>query len=245
MRRSRRRITSGSSELDLSAIPILDQHCHSLLRDAAAATPAAYARFFTESGEPAMHEHHVAETVFYRWAVRELAAVFACAPTTAALLGAREKDTPNTLAGRLLRDANIATLLVDYGYQTEATWSHTELAARLPCRVLPVLRLEVLAQTLILAHETFDDAIDAFVSTVDGVRAAGYVALKSVVAYRTGLAVRRTTRAEAVAAFGPVKEQARRAGGLRLASKPLKDQGLPLAPRRAHPQGLPGPVPTG
>src|SRR5919106_3477092 len=111
MRRSRRSITSGSSELDLSAVPILDQHCHSLLRDPRPLAPADYARFFTESGERAMHERHVPDSVFYRWAIKELATAFACAPTADAVLAARAKTPLDTLSGRLLRDANVLALL--------------------------------------------------------------------------------------------------------------------------------------
>jgi hypothetical protein len=192
-----------------------------------------------------MHERHVADSVFYRWAIKELAAAFACAPSTDAVLAARSRTSPDTLAGRLLRDANVAALLVDYGFQTDDTYPHAELASRLPCRVLPVLRLETLAQTLIVEHDTLDGAIDAYVAAVEGARSAGYVALKSIIAYRTGLAVRPTTRADAVAAFGPVKERARREGRIRLASKPLNDYLLLLALRIAERQALPVQFHTG
>jgi hypothetical protein len=94
MRPSRRSTTSGSSELDLGAVPILDQYCHALLRDGTVADAVAYARFFTESGDPTMHAHHVPETVFYRWAIRELAAILGCAPTTEAVLAARGRCPP-------------------------------------------------------------------------------------------------------------------------------------------------------
>ena len=47
------------------------------------------------------------------------------------------------------------------------------MAARLPCRVVPLLRLETLAQELILRHETFDAVLDAFVAAVEGARARG------------------------------------------------------------------------
>src|SRR6266404_724073 len=124
MRPSRPSTTSGSSELDLSGVPILDQHCHSLLRAGGAFTPADYARFFTESDEREMHERHVPESVFFRWAIKELATAFDCAPATAAVLAAREKTAPDALAARLLGDANVTTLLVDYGYQTDDIWPH-------------------------------------------------------------------------------------------------------------------------
>ena len=186
-----------------------------------------------------MHERHVPETVFFRWAIKELAQVLACAPTVESVLAAREAMAPDALATRLLHEAKVTTLLVDYGYQTDETWSHAELTKRLPCRVLPLLRLETFAQALILRHETFDAVVEAFVAGVEGARAAGHVGLKSIIAYRTGLAVRATSRADAAAAFGPVKEQARREGRIRLAVKPLNDylllRALEIAERHALP----------
>jgi predicted TIM-barrel fold metal-dependent hydrolase len=71
------------------------------------------------------------------------------------------------------------------------------------------------------------------------------VGLKSIIAYRTGLAVRATTRAEAAGAFAPVKEQARRDGRLRLAAKPLTDYLLLRALEIADRQALPVQFHTG
>jgi len=192
-----------------------------------------------------MHERHVPETIFFRWAIKELAVAFACAPTADAVLAAREKTPPDALAARLLREANVATLLLDHGYQTGETWTHAEHEARLPCAVRPLLRLETLAQELILRHDTFDAVVDAFIATVEGARGAGYVGLKSIVAYRTGLAVQPTVRADAAGAFGPVKEQARRDGRLRLAVKPLNDYLLLRALESAERQALPVQFHTG
>jgi predicted TIM-barrel fold metal-dependent hydrolase len=231
--------------VDLDAAPILDQHCHALLRDGSVAGAAAYARFFTESGDPAMHAHHVPETVFYRWAIRELAAALGCAPTTEAVLAARAGLSADALARRLLGEANIAVLLVDHGYRTDETWPPAELATRLPCRVLPVLRLEALAQALIVRHETFDAVLDAYSAAVERARADGFVALKSIIAYRTGLAAQPTSRGAAAAAFAPVKERARRDGAVRLATKPLNDYLFLRALEVAERQAIPVQIHTG
>jgi len=231
--------------LDLGAVPILDQHCHALLRDGAVADAAAYAGFFTESGDPAMLAHHASETVFYRWAIRELSAFLGCAPTTEAVLAARATMSADALARRLLGEANIAGLLVDHGYQADKTWPPAELATRVPCRVWPILRLEVLAQTLIVQHETLDAVLDAYSAVVERARAEGFVGLKSIIAYRTGLAVQPTSRDAAAAAFGPVKERARRDGRVRLATKPLNDYFLLRALEIAQRQGLPVQIHTG
>ena len=198
-----------------------------------------YARFFTESDDPTMHARHAPETIFYRWAIRELAALLGCAPTTEAVLTARLRESPDALAWRLLGEAKIAALLVDHGYRTDETLPPSELAARLPCRVLPLLRLETMAQDLIVRHETFDALLDAYSSTVEQARGNGFVGLKSIIAYRTGLAVQATARGDAAAAFGPVKERARREGRVRLAIKPLNDylvlRALEIAERQAMP----------
>jgi uncharacterized protein len=209
------------------------------------ADAAAYGRFFTESGDPTMHARHVPETIFYRWAIRELAAMLACAPTTEAVLAARGRMSADALARRLLGDANIAVLLVDHGYRTDETWPPSELAARLPCRILPILRLETLAQELIVRHETFDAMLDAYSATVERARADGFVGLKSIIAYRTGLAVQATLRSDAVAAFAPVKECARRDGRVRLATKALNDYLLLVALEIAERQAMPVQIHTG
>ena len=231
--------------MDLGAIPILDQHCHALRRDGTVSGPAAYAGFFTESGDPAMHAEHAPETVFYRWAIRELAGFLGCAPTTEAVLAARAAHSADALARRLLGEANIAALLIDHGYRTDETWPPEELAARVPCRILPLLRLETLAQALIVEHQTFDAVLDAYSARVERARAEGFVGLKSIIAYRTGLAVQPVSRSDAAAAFGPLKERARREGGVRLAAKPLTDYLLLRALEIAARQGMPVQIHTG
>ena len=226
-------------DLDLSGIPILDQHCHPLLREGGRLTAVEYQRFFSESGEAEMHERHAPTAIFFRWALKELATFLGCPPTVEAVLAARAAVGTHALADRMLRDAGLGMLLVDHGYQTGDSLSHTELAAQLPCRLATILRLETLAQDLIVRHNTFDQAIDDFVARVEGARTAGHVGLKSIVAYRTGLAVGETTRGEAMAAFGPVKERARRGGRVRLADKPLNDylvhRALEIAERQEMP----------
>ena len=231
--------------MDLAAVPVLDQHCHALLRDGAVVDPTAYASFFTESGDPAMHARHVPESVFYRWAMRELAALLGCVPSAEAVIAARRRVSADALARRLLEEANIAALLVDHGYRPEATWPPAEMAARVPCRVWPILRLETLAQELIVRHATFDAMVDAYSAAVEGAREDGFVALKSIIAYRTGLAVQPASRSEAAAAFGPVGERARRDGRVRLADKPLNDYLLRRALEIADRQALPVQIHTG
>jgi len=215
------------------------------LRDDTVTDPAVYARFFTESDDPTVHARHAPETVFYRWAIRELSAFLGCAPTTEAVLAARADVSADALARRLLGEANIAMLLIDHGYRTDETVPPSELATRLPCRVFPILRLETLAQELIVRHDTFDAMLDAYSAIVERARPDGFVGLKSIIAYRTGLAVQAPSRGDAAAAFGPLKERARREGRVRLAVRPLNDYLLRRALEIAEPQAMPVQIHTG
>jgi predicted TIM-barrel fold metal-dependent hydrolase len=140
----------------------------------------------------------------------------------------------------MLSDANIPFLLIDYGLAGADRMSIAEMRASLPAlRIEPILRLETMAQELIVEHETFEQVVDAFVTTVDGARAAGHVGLKSIIAYRTGLAIREPDKSEVLETFRTIKERARRDGKVRLADKPFNDYLLLRALEVAEKQRLP------
>lgn len=224
--------------IDLSDQPIIDHHMHALLREPPQ-TVQAYQLLLSESSDPEQAARHVPHTVFFRWAMRELAGFLGCAPTVEAVLATRNALSPADLAARCFAEAKIETLLVDYGFGQDINLDLEELRAVTRCRVAPVLRLETMAQELILRHETFADMLEAFVGTVEQARQTGHVALKSIIAYRTGLDIAEAARDEAAAAFAALKEQARRTGAVRLDRKPLCDflvlQALAVAQRHEMP----------
>lgn len=230
--------------LDLSAIPIIDHHAHSL-HHRPPATPQDWQGFFTESREPALILKHVPHTLFYRYAVKALASFLGCEPRPEAILAERDRMGLGEWSGRLIRDANISIMLMDYGFRGPESLNHAELKALLPCRVEPILRLETLAQDLILKHDTFDQVLEAFVAEVEGARSAGYVALKSIIAYRTGLTIQSWPMDEVRTAFKPVKEQASREGNIRLAIPPINDTLVLRALEIADRQGIPFQFHTG
>jgi uncharacterized protein len=226
--------------IDLTSIPILDHHCHSFLHRTTPYSPHEFQSFFSEGGDAGMIAEHTANSIFFRWGIKELAQFFECAPTTEAVVTTRASIPLNELGARMLRDAHVPALLIDYGLGGSDRMSIADMRAYLPdWRIEPILRLETMAQELILKHETFDQVVEAFVATVEGARAAGHVGLKSIIAYRTGLAIRETTKGEASDVFGLVKERARRDGRVRLADKPLNDYLLHRALEVAEKQSLP------
>ncbi|MCB0212022.1 MAG: amidohydrolase family protein [Anaerolineae bacterium] len=231
--------------MDLTSIPIVDHHAHPLLRPEATADAAGFRQWFTESTDPVIHTEHVPNSLFFRTGLRWLAELLDCEPTLDAYLEARAAQSYDVWCLWLFELANISVLLCDYGYTGPLAYPHQAMKSLLPCRVEPILRLEVLAQDLIVQHDTFAEMRDAFVATVGRARRDGYVALKSIIAYRSGLAVEKVAHNEAAAAFPPLKEAARRHGHVRLADKALGDYLLNLAVEQAAVQSLPLQIHTG
>ncbi len=102
--------------IDLSQIPVVDNHCHGLLPAQHPADAAAWRQLFTESTGAETRRHHVTTTLFYRRLMRELALFLGCAPTDEAVLAARRSHNARDLIRLLLGAAHIEALLVDEGY---------------------------------------------------------------------------------------------------------------------------------
>jgi predicted TIM-barrel fold metal-dependent hydrolase len=231
--------------MNLSAIPIIDHHTHFLLREGVPLTMTGFKRFFTEADDPRVYTDHTGQTLFFRWGVKELASYFECEPTAAAVLSARNAVSREELASRMFRDANISVMIVDYGFGQGTLLTPAELAAQLPCRTERILRLETMAQDLILAHESYDRFLEAFTATVENSRSSGHVGLKSIIAYRTGLAIREWSQDEALQAFQHARGRASKDGKVRLADKPLNDFLVLRALEIAEREGLPVQFHTG
>lgn len=231
--------------IDLSTIPIIDHHCHALLRVGGPFTAQQFQRFFTESGNAVMRRDHVPYTVFYQWGIKELAQFFGCAPTVDAVLAARTRLAPLALARCMFEDANIPLLLLDYGFQGHENLTWQEMRDQVPIRIAPMLRLEVLAQQLIAAHASFDAFVQAFDAAVAAARSTGHVALKSIIAYRTGLAIQEHAPADVAAAYAQARQTALATGSVRLAHKPLNDFLVLRALAIAEEQALPVQFHTG
>ena len=91
-RRSSSTNTSSSTEptvaLDLDAIPIVDNHCHSLLRRQPT-DDEAFRNHLTESTFPEIARDHISTSLAYHVAIRELAVLLDCEATPDAVHAAR------------------------------------------------------------------------------------------------------------------------------------------------------------
>jgi predicted TIM-barrel fold metal-dependent hydrolase len=234
------------AQINLSDVPVVDNHCHGLYRAQHPVDLLAWRRHFTESYSPDLPARHVPTMLHYSRLMRALAGFLGCSPEEAAVLAARAARDDTALIAELLRAAKIETLVIDRGYPPpETVLSDTETATLAGCRVAPLLRLEVLMQALIAAHETLDEAREALRVALADIRAAGYIGLKSIAAYRTGLAIREWSAEEAQAAFVEARAQVAARGAVRLAHQPLLDSLLHVAFGEAARQAVPVQFHTG
>jgi hypothetical protein len=225
--------------VDLIQIPVVDNHCHGILRDQTFDDLASWRQFFTESTEPQMARDHVASTTLYRRLIRTLAGFLGCEPEEEVVFAARTGRDGRELTGALLRAANVDTLLIDTGFPPpEEVFPVPELGVLGGCRAEPMLRLEILMESLLAEHDSLEDVKEALAAELEDARGRGYVALKSIAAYRTGLDVREWPSEEAEESF---LEYGRAAGPgpARLAHKPLLDTLLHVAFAQAARQEIP------
>ena len=225
--------------VDLRHVTVVDNHCHGILRSQDFDDLVSWRRAFTESMDPGMPRDHVASTAFYLRLIRTLAAFFDCEPDEETVFATRAQRDRSELTRELLRDANVETLLIDTGYPPpEEVLPGDELAELGSCRAEPMLRLETLMERLLNEHDSLEDVKEALAAALDDVRGQGYVALKSIVAYRTGLNVREWPREEAEVSLREFR-RATGEGSARLAHKPLLDSLLHVAFAEAARQEVP------
>jgi uncharacterized protein len=229
--------------LDLSDIQMVDNHCHGLLIDD---TPMAVDDLrlrFQENGfdEPFPPEH-VPTSVHYLWALRQMAEVLDCEPSEESVVAARAALSQAEIDSRYMERAGIAWLLIDDGYPDPAdTVDRAEQARRTGCRIGWVERVETVAGRLVGACSGFSEWDEQLRVHLASARDRGVCSLKSVAAYRSGLAIAEPEPAETAAAFNRLRD----AGGSRLGEKALVDHVVCLAMAAAKAQELPVQFHTG
>jgi len=226
--------------LDLTSIPVVDNHCHPILREQRLET-LQYRAYFNEARDPLFAEQHVINSVPYLWMLRQLATIFGCLSKNneEEVLKARKRLDSDTLVEHLYRAARIDTLILDEAHpDPEICYTPEQMGQLGHFRVARMLRLETLMQELIVEFEDFDEVLTRYQHALTNLRLHGYVALKSIVAYRTGLNIIRWSKDQAVTSFREARA-AIRDGKLRIQHKPLIDYFLHIAFEQAAEQNVP------
>jgi predicted TIM-barrel fold metal-dependent hydrolase len=210
--------------IDLSNLPVVDAHCHSYLESPTTMNGNDFARYanilsappsfldgkFKPTGEQ-LHRSKTRlstmdlEQPFFRLMTRWLADFFHCKPTLEAVAkarSARENDFDQYVR-ELFEDASLRGLVMDGGYPALSD----EDMKRFPAEVVKVFRLETFINDLLARHDSFNEFYSAYETGIrDAIRKEGFVGLKSIIAYRTGLRVRRVGEKEAKKDFLEAKQ---------------------------------------
>jgi uncharacterized protein len=204
--------------MDLTDIPLIDQHAHNLLKPEVAAQ-YPYSAAFTESYHPEIINYHARYTFFYRRSLREVAALLNCEAEETAILSRRQSLGLEELTHIYFRAANLEAIYLDDGLQAEnilpISW-HEKLIP-----VQRILRLELLAEQLIPQSPDFATFLDRFNSELDP-PPHGVIAFKSIACYRSGLDIQPVAFEVAKADFDTLKQKSP-TQKIRFTDKPLID----------------------
>lgn len=205
--------------VDLSDLPVVDGHCHPLVSDPWAVSPETFLALFSE-GRPGTMTAHIPHTGYFRRALHGLARRLGTEPTVEAMLERRKKLGPET-AQRWFSESRVMALLVDTGYPPDAM-PLVEIRRHIPCSIYEIFRIETCAQALLPKALEYEEFLHAFRQEL---RTAAHqsVAFKSIIAYRSGLAIRQWNVEEAALAYRRELARVQAGGSPRLTEKPLLD----------------------
>jgi len=196
---------AGGANIDLSSIPIIDVHCHAVSAEHALLKSAEHFAQLTSLGAMGVRAWpagQATQRMFFRRLTKEIANFLGCEAAPEVVVAARNArgGEYDSYVCDLMADANIELLLVDTGYPRDPAAVNFLRGLGLPMRT--IFRIEPLIADLCQQHPDFDSFNRAFLDDcVRQVNQEGNVGLKSVIAYRTGLAIDLVAQTEAKEAY--------------------------------------------
>jgi hypothetical protein len=209
---NRRKIKKKSevSIMDLSKLPVIDAHCHPFTVEHQQVTEQQLRdiiMFKLEGGAP----DHAVDTMTAHQFLREISDLFGCPATFQDVLATRNQQASSdypAYVDRILGAAGITSLLPDTGYPYWKEVTIQDCAQVVTRRSLyEVFRVESAFRSrnsIYMADTTldFDEYLEHYrAACTDAVKIRDCVALKTVMAYRTGLAIQPVSYSEAKVAY--------------------------------------------
>jgi predicted TIM-barrel fold metal-dependent hydrolase len=191
--------------LDLSDEPVVDAHCHAFLP---LKETEAFERYLSLSMVE-VPKADMVNTVLYRRVIRELSRVLGIAGKGDDIVAARNeayRRDPEGYIRRLFEDVNLDTLLIDTGYPSEYFTGYSvrveDFKKLVRNRIHPIFRIDNTVFRCLSEAKSFEEASEALAREIDNaVEKEGAVGLKTIVAYLTGLEIRRVSDRDAGDAY--------------------------------------------
>ena len=180
----------------VTGLALVDNHAHAIEPLSPAGFEKTFPGIFTEGVLDTRDARH---TLNYRAVLGVLADRFGADPDAEAELLARRAEVDHAGYTReCIATTNTEAILVDEGFPGMPAG---KFARNTDADVYPMLRLEPLIEALLSDHDEFAAFEAAFRNRLETALDGEYVALKTIAAYRRGLAIGPRDRAEARAAF--------------------------------------------
>lgn len=237
-------MASQTMIFDLASIPVVDNHAHPLKRLSLRLNKEEFASHFTESCDQRLIVDHLPSSLYFKRSIAEICNFLGCPNDLYSLLSRRSELEEGPYFKSLLQDAGIVALLLDVGFPRGAM-SLDELKALFPCTVAPILRIESLAEDLILPPCSFEVFIEKITRSLSDLKVRGVAALKSIIAYRSGLEIGPADKGAATRDYAAYSKEALRTGRRRILGAGLLNYLLFIALDEATRQSVPVQIHTG
>lgn len=208
--------------IDLTKSILIDQHAHSLLSGFLQLDEIGFRKCFTESRSLKMIERHVPHTLHYMELVRQLQRVFDVR-NEEQYFELRQTMKVVDHVNCLFDEASFGALIIDDGFRSDAMITSARLAKLINRPIYRCLRLETILENAIEASSNFDDMLTKFTAAIKSKGDIQTVAVKSIAAYRGGLAIDMVAPSDARADFDRLKSErpASSRSHLRIEKRPL------------------------
>jgi predicted TIM-barrel fold metal-dependent hydrolase len=202
--------------IDLKASPVFDVHCFAYRNEAMSRDDLAGQYAMVGTSLPGMSEAERVATASRQGLttgalnkrIKDLARYLGTDATIDAVIAERERrreaDFSGYVAG-MLDDQAIKGLGVDMALGTLADVDAFD--ATYPGFVRKVYRLTTLVRDLLESSNSFENLVADYDAAMTQARADGAVAFKSIIAYRTGLDIKKVSEGDAAAAFARRKDE--------------------------------------
>ncbi|MFW6118223.1 MAG: amidohydrolase family protein [Chloroflexota bacterium] len=190
--------------IDLTGYEIVDSHCHPFLPEK---ETEGFEQYFTLSMLP-MRTEDMKNTLLYRMMLKELARVLELGEEAkeSKVLEKRYslyRSNPREYIARLFSEARIESLILDIGYPSEEFTGYSIdmkefLSILRGTKVNYIVRIEPMINRLLKQELRFSEFVNQFTGQLDAeIKKHKAVAVKSIIAYLTGLGVEKVTMEEA------------------------------------------------
>lgn len=183
--------------MEFPEVPVIDHHAHPFLK-ANPENEEDYWAYFSEGYATCQNPRDIRSTLFFRRTLRDLGELFQCLPEERVVWEKRKPILPLDLFQKVLATTTIKEIYLDDGFQEKDNCSLAQIAAIIPSK--RVLRIETVVEKALLACTCFTDFLENLDENWQNL-SKSIVALKSIIAYRSGLAISPPDAVKAEEAF--------------------------------------------